>query len=144
MSKCKRNTHASFFSGWRKKKIPVPKLVKVCMLKILTWPGVNPTKLWFLCFSNFHFLSLAIFKYRQYFLILQTIKLTNKKCEKIFVLQRKKFGRIDSTIDCTNITSCPSDLFLTCLNSIYFDLKKFPLQKKHESQFSLSQSYNGN
>ncbi len=41
--------------------------------------------LWFLL------LSLAILKYRQYFLMLQTLKLNNKKWK-----SSSKFGRIDS------------------------------------------------
>ncbi len=49
-------------------------------------------------FDFFHILllSLAILKYRRYFLMLQTLKLNNKKGKKIFVSQGKKFGRIDS------------------------------------------------
>ncbi len=47
-------------------------------------------------FFQFSLWSLAISKYRQYFLMLQTLKLNNKKTEKIIVLRRKKFGRIDS------------------------------------------------
>ncbi len=47
-------------------------------------------------FFWFLLLSFAILKYRQYFLMLQTLKLYNKKWEKIFVWQRKKFSRIDS------------------------------------------------
>ncbi len=35
-------------------------------------------------------LSLAISKYRQYFLILQTLKLNKKKRPKVFILHRKK------------------------------------------------------
>ncbi len=58
--------------------------------------GVNPTKLWFLRFFQFLLISLAIFKYWQYFLMLKTLMLNNKKQKKIFILRRKKFGRIDS------------------------------------------------
>ncbi len=47
-------------------------------------------------FFWFLLLSLAISKYWQYFLILQTLKLNTEKQKKIFVLRRKKFGRIDS------------------------------------------------
>ncbi len=64
------------------------------MLKLT--PGVNCTKLWFLVFFRFSLLSLAILKYKPYFLLLQTLKLNNKKWKKIFVLRKKKFGRIDS------------------------------------------------
>jgi hypothetical protein len=48
-------------------------------------------------FFQFLLLSLVISKYRQYFLMLQSLKLNDKKWKKIFVKQRKKFGRIDST-----------------------------------------------
>jgi hypothetical protein len=41
-------------------------------------------------FSRFCLLSLAIFKYRQYFLILQTLKLNNKKMEKNICFTKKK------------------------------------------------------
>jgi hypothetical protein len=47
-------------------------------------------------FFLFLFLSLAILKYRQYFFMLLTLKLNSKKTVKIFILGRKKFGRIDS------------------------------------------------
>ncbi len=43
----------------------------------------------------FLLLSLAILKYRQYFLMLQTLKLKNKKPKKSSFYE-KKFGRIDS------------------------------------------------
>ncbi len=56
-------------------------------------------------FFQFLLLSLAILKYRQYFCMLQTLKLNNKKTEKIYVLRRKKFGRIDSSA-----TVCFTDL----------------------------------
>jgi hypothetical protein len=52
--------------------------------------GVNPTKLRFLRFSNFLLLSLAISKYRQYFLMLQTLKLNNEKKEKKNSFYEKK------------------------------------------------------
>jgi hypothetical protein len=39
---------------------------------------------------------LAILKYWQNFLKLQTLKLNNENRKKIFVLRRKKFGRIDN------------------------------------------------
>ncbi len=52
--------------------------------------------LYFFLFFRFLLLSLAILKYRQNFLKLQTLKLTNEKREKMLVLRRKKFGRIDS------------------------------------------------
>jgi hypothetical protein len=45
----------------------------------------------FLCFL--FLLSLAILKHRQYLCMLQTLKLNNEKQKKIFVLQRKKFGK---------------------------------------------------
>ncbi len=47
-------------------------------------------------FFWFSLLSLTISKYRQYFLMLQTLKLNNEKWKNIFVLRRKKFGRIDT------------------------------------------------
>ncbi len=59
-------------------------------------------------FLKFLFLSLAILKYRQHFLMLQTLKLNNEKWKKIFVLRRKKFGRIDASSRsflCNKITS---------------------------------------
>jgi hypothetical protein len=45
-------------------------------------------------FFWFSLLSLAILKYMQYFFMLQTLKLNNKKQKKIVLW--KKFGRIDS------------------------------------------------
>ncbi len=74
------------------------KLAEIPFHLTLNCQGVNPTKLWFLRFLRFSFLSSAILKYRQYFLMLQTLKLKNKKQKKIFVLQRKKFGRIDTRL----------------------------------------------
>jgi hypothetical protein len=44
----------------------------------------------------FLLLSFAILKYRQYFLMLQTLKLSNKKRKKSLFYEEKKFGRIDS------------------------------------------------
>ncbi len=47
-------------------------------------------------FFRFSLLSLAISKYRQYFLMLQTLKLNNKQQKKSSFYEEKKFGRIDS------------------------------------------------
>ncbi len=51
---------------------------------------VNPAKLWFLCFFLFLLLSLAILKYRQYFLMLQALKHNNKKQKKNICFAKKK------------------------------------------------------
>jgi hypothetical protein len=50
-------------------------------------------------FSLFRFLllSLAISKYRQYFLLLQALRLNNEKWKKSSFFEEKKFGRIDSS-----------------------------------------------
>jgi hypothetical protein len=47
-------------------------------------------------FFQFSLLSLAISKYIKYFLMPQTLKPNNEKQKKIFILQWKKFGWIDS------------------------------------------------
>ncbi len=47
-------------------------------------------------FFQFSLLSLVILKYRQYFLMLQILKLNNEKQKKKIVSQIKKFGMIDS------------------------------------------------
>jgi hypothetical protein len=52
-------------------------------------PGVNPAKLLISSFFQFSFLSLAISKYRQYFLMLQTLKLNNKKWKKSSFYEEK-------------------------------------------------------
>ncbi len=69
-------------------------------------------KLRFLCFSNFRFLTWPILGARQLFLMLQTLKLNNKKRKKINVLRRKKFGRIDSWLQ-----------FFFCLSHILVEKK---------------------
>ncbi len=68
-------------------------------------------------FYRFLFLSLVILKYRQYFCMLQTLRLNNKKRKKIFVLQRKKFGRIDSHF------SIPTLHYICTVEIIYFITK---------------------
>jgi hypothetical protein len=47
-------------------------------------------------FFRFLLLSLAILKYRHYFLMLQTLKLNNDKQKNSLFYKEKKFGRIDS------------------------------------------------
>ncbi len=61
----------------------------------LPQPGVNPAKLWFLHFFSFLLLSLSVWRMGKYCLYIQMPKLSSKK-QKIFILRRKKFGRIDS------------------------------------------------
>jgi hypothetical protein len=66
-------------------------------------PRVNPDKLRFLCLPDFSPLSLVILKYRQYFLILQTLKLNNRKQKKSsFYKEKSLVGLIPwSWIHCT-------------------------------------------
>jgi hypothetical protein len=98
-------------------------------------------------FFRFSLLSVAISKYRQYFLMQQILKLNNKKRKKIFILGRKKFGRINSSsifsfkqhlslswgrrgvIGCgLNIVSFVCFLSLKCCRSTIFamEVQKFP------------------
>ncbi len=60
---------------------------------IQSWSKSNQTLI--SLFFQFLLLSLAIFKQRQYFLMLQTLKLNNVK-RKNLRFSKKKFGRIDS------------------------------------------------
>ncbi len=55
-------------------------------------------------FFRFSLLSLSIWITRKYCLCFEMAKLSSKKWKKIFVLRRKKFGRIDSrTIICFKV-----------------------------------------
>jgi hypothetical protein len=56
-------------------------LVRIVFAFII--PGVNPTKLWFLCFSD------LCYEARPYFLMVQTLKLNNKKRKKSLFYEEK-------------------------------------------------------
>ncbi len=58
--------------------------------------GVNPIKIWFIRFFRFLLLSLSVCSIRKYCMCYKMAKLNSKKRKKIFILRRKKFGRIDS------------------------------------------------
>ncbi len=49
-------------------------------------------------FFRFRLLSLAILKYRQYFIMPHTLELNNKKRKRIFVLRRKNLVRLTPAV----------------------------------------------
>jgi hypothetical protein len=89
--------------GWCGKLTHVGNFRSILSRVFFTWKcncHLNSTDNFCLCWSQsyqtliylllqFLLLSLIVLKYRQYFLMLQTLKLNNKKREKIFVLHRK-------------------------------------------------------
>ncbi len=62
----------------------------------VNFPGVNPTKLWFLRFPIFT-IKLGPFKIQAIFFLCYKHSSFTAKMEEIFVSQRKKFGKIDSS-----------------------------------------------
>ncbi len=66
-----------------------------------TYSRLVTTKLWFIVLPIFAIISLALLKYRQYFCMLQTLKLYNEK-QKNLCFAKKKFGRLTPDLNKSN------------------------------------------
>jgi len=60
-------------------------------------PGYDPTKLFFLCYFFFG-IKLGNFAINNFFLYVTKMQAYQQKTEKFFVIEEKKFGRIDSWV----------------------------------------------
>jgi len=65
------------------------------ILEMNAFIGVDPTKLFFLCFFSFG-VKLGHFTINKYFLYVTKTQAYQQKTEKFFVSEEKKFDRIDS------------------------------------------------